>query len=154
VAAASQGGKLSNEEQSSALQWFLSDEPDAGEVATRELELNVGSSDEPRWIAWVIRPIDESVIRAARREANGPRAQRRTGGEGDEARGQARIVVAGTVTPDLVAAAKQQNIPDPAVAVRRRFSHKPGLLTQISGEIMSLSGFDDEDVREASAAKT
>ena len=65
----------------------------------------------------------------------------------------AAIVAAGTVEPDLQQIAAQMGAPTIAAMLLRRFSHKPGLIGQISGEIMGLSGFDDEDVAEVEAGK-
>jgi hypothetical protein len=144
--------RLDAEEQSIALDWFLSDEPDGSESQTRTIEINVGSPTQEKWIPWEIRAVDLDTLRRIRRQAMGNRAQRRTGGEIDEVAANLRIVVEGTVTPDLLQAAKTLGIADASEALRQRFSRKPGLLGQIAGEIMSLSGYDDEDVREAAAA--
>ena len=49
-------------------------------------------------------------------------------------------------------AASMLGEPDPAKALRQRFARKPGLIAQILTEIFSLSGYDDDDVREAQSA--
>lgn len=40
----------------------------------------------------------------------------------------------------------------PEMAVKTRFDHKPGLLAQIAGEVLSMSGYDDDDLRALDAA--
>ncbi len=154
ISAAADGKKLSNKETENALDWFLSDE---NEEFTQELKLNVGSHSKPKWIVWEIRPVDLDTLRRIRRQAQAEmsRANRRAGqvGEIDEVEANVRIVLEGTATPDIYAIAKQKGDVDASTTLKRRFSHKPGLIGQISGEIMSISGYDDEDVREVDAAK-
>lgn len=149
---------LSEDEQADALEWFLSPE---SEDVTDDIELNVGTARKPKWIKWTIQTVDRDELRRIRRQSReqGNRRERRRAaaiGQGTELDADAanlRIVVEGTVYPDLRAAAKQMNLVDPADAVRRRFRKKPGLIDQIAGEVMSLSGYDDEDVREVQAAR-
>lgn len=147
-----EGKPTTHEEHNAALDWFLSDDPsDDGEL-TRTLSLNVGGEDE-KLIPWTIRAIDLDTLRRIRRQVAGNRAQRRSGGEMDEVAANLKIVVEGTVEPPLVEAAKQMGIASPETALKTRFRHKPGLIGQLAGEILSLSGYDEEDVREVAAAK-
>ena len=149
IAAAADGKKLSEGEKLDALDLFLSSE----EVSQTEvIELNVGSRNSPRWIEWEVKPVDLETLRRIRKQATSTR--RGEQGEIDEIAANLRIVVEGTVTPDLKVIAKQQGIIDPADALKLRFGRKPGLLGQIAGEIMSVSGYDDEDVREVDAGKS
>jgi hypothetical protein len=147
-------GKLKPEEQVEALEWFLSPTDDTD--LSHTFEINVGSPTQPKWTKWTIKPVDMEKLRKIRRQSQqtGNRRERRSGsGEFDEMTANVQIVVEATVYPDLRDAARTLGIVDPATAVRTRFSHKPGLLTQIAGEVMSLSGYDDEDVREVDAAR-
>ena len=146
--------KLSSEETLDALEWFLSDEEDN---LTKDIELNVGSSSDIRWITWTIKPVDLDTLKRIRRMAQDPsnRAQRRSGqatGEVDENDAALRIVVAGTASPDLTAITKEMGYTDPSDVLKHRFRHKPGLIVQISGEIMGLSGYDDDDIKDVDAA--
>jgi len=153
IGAAATGKKLSPKETEDALEWFLSNED---QDFTQELSLNVGSPAKPKWINWEIKTVDLDTLRRIRRQSQaGSRAQRRgaQAGEIDEVEANLRIVLEGTASPDLHDIAKQMGDIDPAETLKRRFSHKPGLIGQISGEIMSISGYDDEDVREVDAAK-
>ena len=154
IAAAASKKKLSANETEDALAWFLSDED---QDFTQEISLNVGSHTEPKWITWEIRPVDLDTLRRIRRQAQAAvsRSNRRAGqvGEIDEVEANIRIVLEGTAKPDIVEIAREKGDVDPADTLKRRFRHKPGLIGQISGEIMSISGYDDEDVREVDAAK-
>jgi hypothetical protein len=145
--------KLNDEEQVDALEWFLSD-TDATEL-THTFQVNVGTQLKKVWIDWTIKPVDMDRLRAIRRRSaqGGSRRQRAQGEQFDEVAANVQIVLEGTIDPDLRAAGKQLGAADPSFAVRGRFAHKPGLLAQIAGEIMSLSGYDDEDVREVDAAR-
>jgi hypothetical protein len=152
IQAAGKNEKLSEAEIADATEWLLSSDP---EDFTHEIEINVGTPKKAKWINWEIKPVDLDTLRRIRKAATegSTRAQRRAAtGDLDEVEANLRIVVEGTVTPNLREAANQARLVDPADILRRRFGHKPGLLGQIAGEIMSISGYDDEDVREVDAA--
>jgi hypothetical protein len=159
---AAEGTKLTAEEQADALDWFLSAEE--GEF-TKAIRLNVGgpvdedgaavSADHPpRWVEWVVRPLDLDTIKRVRRQASGvSRRQRRQAaqtGEFDDTLFNLGIVVEATVSPDLLEAARRMGIADPRQAVKLRFQHKSGLVGQIVGEVLDLSGYNENDVRDAS----
>lgn len=155
VVRSAEGKRLTVEQSSDALDWFLSDDP-AEHDPTHKLRVNVGTPDKPRDIDWVIKAVDLDTLREIRRQATGTRAQRRSGGDIDDIQINLQIVVEGTVYPDLREASQQVRLPgggrgiaDPTTALRMKFQRKPGLLGQIAAEIMSLSGYDDEDVRDA-----
>lgn len=152
AAVANDEKNVREDEVGDALDWFLAD--DAADY-TYELELNVGPPRRPYWVTWVIKPVDLDTLRRIRKEATGGnRAQRRARdtGEIDEVEANLGIVIAGTVSPDLKVAAQQEQRP-PDELLRIKFARKPGLLGQIAGEIMGISGYDDEDVREVDAGK-
>ena len=46
-----------------------------------------------------------------------------------------------------------QCVPGRLPVLLKRFERKPGLIAQLAGQIMALSGFDDEDVRDALSAR-
>jgi hypothetical protein len=142
------GVPTDEEDLAAATEWLLSDEQT---VNTRKLRIRVGGSDEdPLYVGWVIKAIGVDVIRSAEREASGAnRAARRAGSQYDELKANLRIVAQGTVAPDVAAAANAKGMRDPASWLERKFRYRSGVLTQIAGEIMSLSGFDAEDVKAA-----
>jgi hypothetical protein len=140
-------GAGSDEDVATATEWLLSDEQ---VVNTRKMRVRLGGSDdEPVMGGWVIRAIGVDVIRSAEREAQGNRQQRRQGQEYDELKANLRVVAEGTIEPDLKAIARQKGIADATVLLRQRFQYRSGVIAQIAGEIMSLSGFDFEDVKAA-----
>jgi hypothetical protein len=144
---------LSNVEQADALAWFLSDTDSTPMEHT--FQINVGSLKNKKWVDWTVKPVDMDRLRRIRKQSqSSDRRARFTGNQDyDEVNANVAIVVEGTVSPDLRAASKQIGTVDPAIAVRSRFQHKPGLLAQIAGEIMAISGYDDDDVREVDAAQ-
>lgn len=152
AAAADEGKTLSDTEKMSATDWFLTDEPADEQELIHTFELNVGSATNERWVSWTIRAVDMDTLRRIRRQASGSRAARRSGGEFDEIAANLKVVVEGTVDPNLHEIGQRKNA-TPEAVLTHRFRHKPGLLGQISAEIMSLSGYDDEDVREVRAGK-
>lgn len=135
-------------DRSSALDWFLSEAPEDNDEITKVIELNVGSTEKERWIKWTIRAVDVDTLRRINKMTTARRGKEDVAAD----LAQLRVIVAGTVDPDLRAVAQQMGIADPAMAVRKRFSFKPGLVSQIASRVLELSGFDDEDVREAAAA--
>lgn len=149
------------DEQMSALDWFMDDD---SAPAVDEIELNIGTSRNRRWIDWTICAVDTDVLKRIRRDAEGNRARRRSRTPGetdiDPQEANLRIVLAGTLAPDLRDIAKRKGAPehvDPDVAplqlLKHRFRQKPGLIDQLAGEIMSLSGYDEDDLREHLAGK-
>jgi hypothetical protein len=155
IKAIADGEEFSEEEAVDAMEWFLSPED---ERFTHTISINVGSPTKAKWIDWEIQPVDLDTLKKIREKSQGggSRQQRRrnqASGDIDEVEANLAIVVEGTVTPDLREIANQMRLVDPGDALRRKFAHKPGLLGQLSGEIMSISGYDDEDVREVDAAK-
>jgi hypothetical protein len=155
-------GDLDIPEQITALDWFLSDAPAPVEYT---FDINIGTPRDQRWIKWTIQAVDVDMLRRIRKEAEGPRRARRQRQPGepmevDQQEMSARIVVAGTIDPDLREVARMKGAPDhpdpdvPAIQIlKHRFRHKPGLIDQLSLEVMSLSGYDDEDIREHMAGK-
>lgn len=152
---------LSPDEQVSALDWFMQDEVIDAE---QTIDLNIGTTRNRRWIAWTIRAVDTDVLKRIRRDAEGNRARRRGRTEGagdiDPQEANLRIVLAGTIEPDLREICRMKGAPehvDPDVAplqlLKHRFRTKPGLIDQIAGEVMSLSGYDEDDLREHMAGK-
>jgi Phage XkdN-like tail assembly chaperone protein, TAC len=161
VRRASEGRTLEPDAVDDATAWFLSDEE---EEDTELVQLNIGSAEEPRWINWTIRSVDAEVLRRIQRSGQN-RAQRRRGGamavpDVDPQEANVRIVVEGTVKPNLAEIARKKGVPESAdpssasiLVLKHRFRRKPGLIDQLAGRIMDLSGYDEEDVREAEAAK-
>lgn len=152
---------MSAEQVDAATEWFLSDDEDPD---TDYFEMNVGTPEEPRWIGWTIRSVDTEVLKRIRRQGENRSSRRRGGGVGlgdiDPQEANARIVLEGTITPDLYEVAQKkgvQNTADPSVGamqvLKHRFRRKPGLIDQIAGRIMDLSGYNEDDLREAEAAK-
>ena len=143
---------VSESEATSALEWFLSEEPDEETELTHTVEINVGVGEQQNWISWVVRPIDGDELRRIQRTTN---ALRRRGRQDDIAidqLGNLKVIVAGSVEPDIEAIAQEQG-KQPEAILLSRFKKKPGLIAQLATQIMALSGFDDEDVRDALSAK-
>lgn len=159
--AAARGEKLTEEEIPSALDYYLaSEEQTEAEPAIepKELKLNLGTKEKPEFVRWVVVPVEDTVITKFRRESQaGTRAQKRRGdAEVDEAVVARKIVERATIDPDPRALAKAMDTgPDPKDAIYRFFARKgkTGMITQISGEVLSISGWDDEDVQEVEAAQ-
>jgi hypothetical protein len=139
-------------EATSALEWFLSEEPDEDGEQTHTIEINVGIGDAQHWISWVVRPIDGDVLRRIQRQTSAMRRRGRSDDLAVDQLGNLKVIVAGSVDPDVETLAEQQG-KQPEAILLKRFSKKPGLIAQLATQIMALSGFDDDDVRDALSAK-
>jgi hypothetical protein len=150
--ALSRDAKVNTAEAQSATEWFLSEDPEEDVEPTHTIELNIGVGEQERWITWVVRPIDGDELRRIQRQTQ----QLRRRGRQDEFQvdqlGNLKVIVVGSVEPDIQAIAEQQGKPPEAILLKR-FARKPGLVAQLSAQIMALSGFDDEDVRDALSAR-
>lgn len=142
-------GNGTEEDWERTTEWLLQD---TAEVVTLTLWLKVGDPKDPA-IPWIIKAIPTDVIRSAEREARaGNRAARRNAGQAqqyDDLKANLRVMVEGTVTPDLPDLASRQGLRDPATLLQRRFAYKPGIVAQVASQIMAISGFDEEDVQAA-----
>lgn len=137
--------ELTAEQQDNATAWFLEEDPE--EVPTRSFQLNVGVENE-RWVTWTVRAIDRDELRVLRRQSRRGRQ-----GTEDDLSLNLRIAAAGTVNPPISEARVRGEFADPAEALNYRLRHKQGLIDQIAGEVLTASGYDDNDVREVTAAK-
>lgn len=136
-------------EAQDALAWLLEDLPAdrAGALDTKEIRTNVGRHDAPRWIQLTIRAVPEDETNRIRK-ATLTRASKRKGpgaGLPDETEVNCRVLAKAIVVPDLAQVHEQVGVP-PHQWVRMKLGHKPGLITQLVGEVYELSGYDDGDV--------
>jgi hypothetical protein len=147
--------ELSTEEQADATAWLLSSFEGEEGPAVQHLVINVGSREAPKKIPWTVQSLQRDAIAKIREAVDGSRERRRSANQlgilGDpEAafRGNLRLVLEGTVEPDIKALAAQKNTP-PEWFLRGAFAQKGGLIDYLAGEILSLSGFDEDDVEDA-----
>jgi hypothetical protein len=137
-----------------ATAWFLSDEVEENASAT--LPVNVAAAGAPeRWVNFKISVVDRDRIRDLRREST---ITKPDGTEQiDEMEANLKIAVEGLLDPDIkgdprMRQVRGQTFVDPGDALRARFAHKPGLIDQIAGRVVQISGYGENDVREVQAA--
>jgi hypothetical protein len=136
-----------------ATSWLLQAFDEREEVPAKPVDLNVGTSADPRWITWTIRSVPGPTLRAIRARAADQLGQNRGRNASLEdtntaARANAEIIVEGTVEPNLRQVAAGRGLADPTVLVEEAFKHKPGLIDQLSAAVMELSGYDDSAMRD------
>lgn len=133
-----------------ATAWFMS-EKDANVKATKTIEVDVGATEE-HLVRWRVQAISRERIRQIR---NTSRIKRGRGMTDDVNDVKANLLIAteGTIEPDLVAIAKEVGAPEPSVVLDKRMAHKPGLIDQIAGTVLEVSGYDDDDIRDVAAVK-
>jgi Phage XkdN-like tail assembly chaperone protein, TAC len=145
------GAGVNGQEADEALRWLLEDAPDEGDLPSKEITVNVGSADKPRKVTLTIRGVDEQKMRQIRERVQN-RAERRRRGPGsgtvDENEVNVRVIAEAIVKPDLDDVCRQLQINDKSMWVRKKLAHKPGLITQIAGEVYQLSGYDEDDIEE------
>lgn len=134
-----------------ATDWMMeSDAPTAEEVEPTELKINVGTPDAKKIVTWKVVPLPDDEFRKFRKAAQ-PRAARRGNPlnammDTDDSKYHLLIVTAATVYPNLAEIAQKKGVPDRAQIVKHRFAHKPGLISQISGVVSDISGYDETDL--------
>lgn len=148
-----------------ATDWFLAeDEDEEGERAIKTYEIDVGIK-KPKLVRWVIGSLDRERISEIRKEAREQVARRqgkRRGGgdpfdDSAEMIANLRIAVEGTVNPDFsderMRKVNGKQYADPADAMRAKFKAKSGIIDQIAGYVILLSGFSSDDIQEVDAVK-
>lgn len=152
--------QLSEDEMEDATSWFLEEEPeDENERAVKTLEVDVGIK-APRIIRWVVGSLDRERIAAIRREAR-EQVARRQGrrrsvdpfDDTDEMIANVRIAAEGTIEPDLSNREVRGKYADPADALKAKFKSKSGIIDQIAGAVIRVSGYAADDVQEVDAVK-
>lgn len=147
--------ELADDSIADATAWLLSSFDGNENVPTQHLLVNVGSREDVKKIPWTVEAIPREVVLKIRQNSETNRQQRRSGmnfGIGDDPEaiytGNLRIIVEGTVEPDLRALASQRNTP-PEMFLRQAIGLKGGVADFIAGEILALSGFDPESIEDA-----
>lgn len=145
-------GSTTPEDLHDAMEWFLSSE-DSNVRATKSFEVNVSADPtQPKFVRWTVQAIPRERIRQIRRQSRIV-TRRGASDETNEAKANTLIAVEGTVHPDLAEIAGRLGTNDVAGVLDRRFAHKPGLIDIIAGEVLSASGYDEDDVRDVAAGK-
>lgn len=145
--------KITATEASAATEWFMS--PSEEEVASAVIPVNIAAAGaKEKIVDFKVQVVDRDVIRAIRKSAEVKNADGIR--ETDEMEANLRIVVEGLIDPDLkdpaMLTVRGQKYMDPADALKARFAFKPGLIDQLAGKIVQVSGYDDSDVKEVKAA--
>ncbi len=164
-AASVPGAKLDAQVVMDASEWFTET---ADEDVSHPIKLNVGGPvDEdgnvvndakpPIWVTWVVAPLDLDTIKAIRKRSvsharKGRRGAAGGAGEFDDTLFNLGVVVEATIEPDLQSLAQRAGHADPRNAVKERFRNKSGLIGQIVGEVLDLSGYNENDVQDGDAA--
>lgn len=141
-----------------ATDWFLSDDETTGSTAAQPIELNVGGpvgTGREKWVEFIVQPIEREELKRIRKQNTKPGANNTE--EVDEMAANLRITVEGLVSPNLKGDKRMRKVRgteylDPADALAARFAHKPGLIDQLAGKIIEVSGYSDGDIRDVKAA--
>lgn len=148
---------VSEADAEDATVWLLQSFADELEPAQHTLKLNVGSLSKARWIKWRIQAVRREVIDKLRDETlpSQNRAMRRGGASTTMQEQQnaqwkldIKLVLAGTVEPDLRAAVKSTGFADAEAFVEDAFKFNSGLVSIISNSILTLSGYDEDNVQD------
>jgi hypothetical protein len=149
--AAVKNGSQDPADVSDATEWFLSDAN--SEPVEKTFLLNVGTEEAPTLIEWTVQAISREKLRTIRRMSRPASKRAQRDGEIDEIAANTGIAAAGTVFPDLNEMAAAVGAPSTTAVLEARMKHKPGLIDQIAGEVLSVSGYGENDLRDLSAVK-
>lgn len=149
---------LTDRQAMDATDWFLSSEEE--EDGWKDFDLNVSNGDVKKWVRFRVQASTRERIDQIR-DQNTMTVLDAKGVEEKKPDGPAislRTAVEGLVRPDLskpeARRVRGQDYMDPADALAARFAHKPGLIDQIAGQVIAVTGYDDEDMREVAAGKS
>lgn len=151
---AAAAGTANAKQQQTATDWFMS--TDAEEVAWAWIDINVAPAGaKEKLVPFKIQVVDRDRIRDLRKQATVEKANGTE--EIDEMEANLQIAVEGLLEPDLrnkpeLRTVRGQEFLDPADALRARFAYKPGIIDQIAGRVVQISGYNDKDVKEVRAA--
>jgi hypothetical protein len=148
--------QVTPQQAADATAWFMSsDEEDEG---WRDVDLNVANTGE-KWVRFRVQALPRERIDEIREQnvrtvfRDGKKVE-----ETDQVASNTRISAEGLAIPDLtnpeMRMVKGQKYMDPADALEARFAHKPGLIDQLTGYVLSVSGYNTDDVREVEAGKS
>lgn len=145
---------LTGTETASALAWFMS--TDVEQVASAILPVNVApAGHDTHMIDFKIQVVDRERINTIRKEASKTNAAGVE--EINDLEANLQIAAEGLIEPDLSKDANRvvrgNRYLSAADALSARFAYKPGLIDQIAGAVVKISGYDDNDVKEVRAAK-
>lgn len=147
---------LTEQEAQDATDWFTSAEVET--EGFHDFELNV-SNGKPKWVKFRVGALPRERITEIRKQntitiLEGDREVKVP----DETAINTRIAAEGLLNPDLKdpknRTVRGEQFMDPAAALAARFAHKPGLIDQITGETIDVSGYNDGDKREVRAGKS
>lgn len=155
--------RMEPQQKVDAMAWLLASDDTIEDSRLETWQFNVGTEQNQEWIDWTIRPLDADTmtnLRSQARAEGSNRASRRASrGSGepdfDVTAFNLRMVAAATVEPDLREAARVKGVEaadplyGPAMLLKHRFAVKPGIVDQIAGKVMLLSGYDEDDMRRA-----
>lgn len=132
---------------------FLLGAFNAPKQITHTLRVNVGGvGGKAEFIEWTIKALPGELVRKIREDAEAlVRRAGATGAGATSASFQAavRYVIEASTNPDVKGLAKQQGIANPADFLEEALHNKQGLIEQISGQVLALSGYDNDDVQDA-----
>jgi hypothetical protein len=151
-------GGLTDQQVHDATEWFMSDEEEI--EGFKDFDLNVGQQT-PKWVRFRAGALLRERINEIREQNTATVTDPRTGRDEkkiNEAGVNLRIAAEGLLIPNLkdpkTRRVRGQDYMDPADALTARFAHKPGLIDQITGEVIDVSGYNDDDKREVRAGKS
>lgn len=148
---------LTDQQAQDATDWFTSDEEEV--EGFKDFELNVGQQVK-KWVMFRVGALTRERINEIREQntLTTEDSDGTTTRKVNEAATNARVAAESLLKPNLKDAkmrrVRGQDYMDPSDALVARFAHKPGLIDQIAGQAIDVSGYNDDDVREVRAGKS
>lgn len=138
--------ETTEQQRSAALDWYLSPEPESD--ASAVIPVNVAlAGNEERIIDFTVQVIGMDDLRRIRRAAIDK------DGRFDDGEFALQVCANSIIDPPIrTAAPAATEHPDPAERLKARLAHKPGLIEQISEQVLVISGWSSNDLKEVKAA--
>jgi hypothetical protein len=140
-----------------ASDWFLDNESiEAESVASALVPMNVAPPGQPaHWVDFKVQVLSRERIKQIRDEST---SRMPDGSEkSDDMEANLRMAVEALLDPPIrtdpaYRVVRGQTFIDPGDALKARLAHKPGLIDQLAGRIVEMSGYNSSDVKEVRAA--
>lgn len=148
---------VAEEDAEDATTWLLASFHEEVEPPEHTLILNVGSISQPRKIRWRIRALPRETIDKIREESlpQSNRAMRRgalgnlLGDQKQQFKANVRLIIAATLDPDVRAVSARTGLASPEEFLLETFRYVSGLVEFIASAVLTLSGYDEDNVTDA-----
>lgn len=151
---------IDDETAEDATTWLLASFREELPRPKHTLKLNVGSISQPKFVKWRVQALPVEMIDKIREDSMpATNRQMRRGGLaalGDpkaQYRGNLKLIAAATIDPDVKAVCASTGLKGEIEFLEDVFRYNSGLVDLIASAILTLSGYDEDNVQDAVEAQ-